>query len=116
LRQSGRKQLVLICLTFIATPHYGREKRYMHFTHAPVTRQQITGDGNCYFQTISFILTGKANQHSEFRQILINYMTVSPTSNAINTFLQHYENQTVLEYVSTTNMDKEGTWATEVEI
>jgi len=88
----------------------------MHFTHAPVTRQQITGDGNCYFQTISFILTGKANQHSEFRQILINYMTVSPTSNAINTFLQHYENQTVLEYVSTTNMDKEGTWATEVEI
>ena len=41
---------------------------------SPTSRVVIRGDGNCFFRSISWYMTGSEDQHSEVRQLMINHV------------------------------------------
>ena len=40
----------------------------------PTSRVVINGDGNCFFRSVSWYMTGSEDQHSEVRQLMINHV------------------------------------------
>jgi len=73
---------------------------------------KIKGDGNCYFRSISFILTGVENNHLIIRDRVVQHMH----SAAIGQKLTDYLDKTVTDYLSSSLMDRDGAWATDAEI
>ena len=77
----------------------------------PKRTKQTKGDGNCYFQSISYILSGTEDHHLAIRDQVVNHMT-----NNISQKLEDYMNQAVLSYLKKTPMQDNGVWATDAEI
>ena len=73
--------------------------------------KQIHGDGNCYFQAVSFSLGGNEEWHNEIRQTVCDYVRFWPGK--LRSLLKGGNGW---EYVRKSEMYKSGTWATEVEI
>ena len=82
----------------------------MHSTAMPAT-VSVLSDGNCLYRTVSYIICG--NQiHHKVRACVVNFMRNN------DDLLKHTRPSecSVDEYLTTTLMDKIGTWGTEVEI
>ena len=71
----------------------------------PTNCKSILPDGNCLFATFSFSLTGTPEQHGLIRTMITDYM-----------IKRHNELNISSNYVSTTEMNKIGTWGTDIEI
>ena len=74
----------------------------------PSSSLPIFGDGNCFFRTLSVLISGVQDHHAHIRFVLCKYIS---------------ENKTVFHsitnnsnYIVSSNMAKCGVWATEVEI
>ncbi len=78
-------------------------------THPPLQTITIAGDGNCFFRCISWLLTGNQNYHSFLRFLVVKYIQE-------NINLLHGQYVDSLDYVRTSRMHIQGTFATEVEI
>ena len=78
----------------------------------PYNIKSIQGDGNCLFRTFSYVLTGVENQHMKIHEIIISHMYT------IGHLLigPHITETSVNEYIYKTQMDKDKTWGTYVEI
>ena len=76
---------------------------------------EIKGDGNCLFRAISAAVTGKENDHRAVRLAIINFMTASQNSEKFskNLLPSYYA---VEQYLSSSRMDIDRTWGTDVEI
>ena len=72
----------------------------------------IKGDGNCYFRAVSFILTGVEKHHFVVRQAICDFIAVH--YHDLNLFLDKYKDGK--EYLIDTEMRKNATWGTELEI
>lgn len=68
----------------------------------------IRGDGNCFFRTISHVVTGDQDSHLLIREKICHYERLN--NKIVSNFAQQ-EN-----YLATSKMAVSGTWATEVEI
>ena len=77
----------------------------------PKRTKQTKGDGNCYFRSISYVLSGTEDHHQAIRDQVVNHMT-----NNISQKLEDYMNQAVLSYLKKTPMQDNGVWATDAEI
>ena len=77
----------------------------------PKRKRSTKGDGNCYFRSISYILSGTEDNHQTIRDQVVSHMT-----NNLTTKLDNYMNQRVSTYLEQTSMDKDGIWATDAEI
>ena len=91
------------------------------FNYSPNLTQYIIGDGNCYFSTISYLITGSQDFHVEFRKLIIDNM-LGDLSMSCNKYLRtkyvytqgNYRN--VQDWVNKTGMRKSGKWATDLEV
>lgn len=74
----------------------------------PGDKIRIKGDGNCYFRTISHVLTGNERSHGQIRKHVCDYTKAH--NKTISKFSQ------TKDYVHTSRMDLNGTWGTDIEI
>ena len=72
----------------------------------------INGDGNCYFRAVSFILNGVEKHHFVVCQAICNFIAVH--YHDLNLFLDKYKDGK--DYLIDTEMRKNVTWGTELEI
>ena len=72
----------------------------------------IKGDRNCYFRAVSFILTGVEKHHFVVRQAICDFIEVH--YHDLNLFLDKYKDGE--EYLIDTEIRKNATWGTELEI
>ena len=85
--------------------------------NVPLTRPRrlisILGDGNCLFRSFSYLITGTQRQHAQVREAILNHLC-----RIEHWMISHMDLQysSALEYIRETNMDMDGTWATDIEI
>ena len=82
--------------------------------NVPLTRprrvRHILGDGNCIFRSLSYIITGSEAQHLQVREAL---------NHLVGMMIGHHisgQYTSVVEYIRGTNMDRNGTWGTDIEL
>ncbi|XP_052276203.1 uncharacterized protein LOC127875286 isoform X2 [Dreissena polymorpha] len=76
----------------------------------PLATESIIGDGNCFFRSLSYIITGSESQHFQVRKAVCAHMHVIPIQKVMHSPCQ------IHEYLMTSKMEQIGQWATEVEI
>ena len=96
-----------LCLEFKEVVHFGK---YTELTK-PKDIHHTRRDGNCFFRSVSYVLTGSEQSHSVFREKLIRHM-----KNNIKDILRNYLAKDVVYYINNSNMENNGTWATDAEI
>ena len=86
--------------------------------NVPLTRprrvRHILGDGNCFFCSLSYIITGTEDQHLQVREVLLNHL-----ARIEDMMIGHHisgEYSSAIEYIRGTNMDRNGTWGTDIEL
>ena len=75
--------------------------------------RRIKGDGNCLFQTFSYILTGSQEQHLAVRHAVLDH-TINNAQFSLGHHLTGYNS--VESYIASTGMDQDGTWGTDIEM
>uniref|UniRef100_A0A8C4ZZC5 ATP-dependent DNA helicase n=1 Tax=Gadus morhua TaxID=8049 RepID=A0A8C4ZZC5_GADMO len=79
----------------------------------PCQTTSIEGDGNCFFRSLSSVLSGCESNHKAFRKAVVNHVSNNPL---------HYitclrrEFASVEQYLQDSKMKYVGSWATELEI
>ena len=68
------------------------------------------GDGNCYFRAISYVLSGTEDNYALMRKHVVTHMR------SVKKEIEGLLNQDVGEYLNQSQMQENGTWATETEI
>ena len=77
----------------------------------PASIRSIRGDGNCFFRSLSYIITGSEEQHESVRLAIVRHMR------AFGHLLHlHHDNRSIDEYIQISKMDESSTWATQVEM
>ena len=83
--------------------------------------EPINADGNCYFSTLSFLITGSKCDHKQLSSLIVDKMlTVLKVD--CNKFLsskclyQQGSYRNIQDWVIKTVMNKAGTWATDLDI
>ena len=81
----------------------------------PVRLEKMKPDGNCFFRSLSYVLTGDQESHKKVRREICSFMLGSKYNKHIKrTLLNDYPS--VANYLSSKNMYSDGEWASEVEI
>ena len=80
----------------------------MGHEHEPSVIAWIIGDGNCFFRTLSYFLTGAQREYQRLRALLCQFMREN------NEQFNAIANQK--DYVITGKLSQLGEYATEVEI
>ncbi|CAC5388755.1 unnamed protein product [Mytilus coruscus] len=80
----------------------------------PATYQTITGDGNCFFAALSYIICGHQTFHDIIRHKICNHFIQN--QNDLKCYLPPEYKGNANTYLLKTGMRENGTWATEVEI
>ena len=76
----------------------------------PASIRSIRGDGNCFFWSLSYIITG-SEEHESVRLAIVRHMR------AFGHLLHlHHDNRSIDEYIHISKMDESSTWATQVEM
>ena len=83
--------------------------------------KKISGDGNCLFRSLCYIITGSQAQHFELRSAIVAHMLSIPnllcglgSDGHRNYFYGNYDSVEI--YLATTNMANNGTWGTDTEM
>ncbi|KAL7853101.1 hypothetical protein SRHO_G00188860 [Serrasalmus rhombeus] len=79
----------------------------------PCETQTIAGDGNCFFRSLAFAVSGSEKEHARIRRAVVKHMIQSESRYVSCVRQQHCS---VANYVATSRMKYVGTWATEVEM
>ena len=80
--------------------------RLAHIGRKP---ENITGDGNCFFRSVSHQLYGTENRHPQIRALAIQHLINCPEH-----FVEYNTDQSWLQYIK--NMSTLGTWADHIII
>jgi len=78
----------------------------------PIKVNSMAGDGNCFFRSVSYELCGKADYHGQVREAVVKFMSSGENAK----MFKDYTTKDVATYLFDTQMNKAGTWATDVEI
>ena len=68
------------------------------------------GDGNWFYRSIAFAITGSQTQHLAVRQAIVDHMLV------VGDVLTGNSSIGIAEYITNNSVERPGTWATENEI
>ncbi len=71
----------------------------------PLKTKSITADGNCFFRSVSYFLTGSEAFHGKLREATTSFTRENETA-------LHVDSQ----YLNESRMERSGTWATDREI
>ena len=78
------------------------------YGHVRTTRR----DGNCFYRCISYYITGSQEYHSTIRRKLVSHMLAN--HDVMKTLI--HQSTTLQNYINTSKVQYDDTWATEVEI
>ena len=86
--------------------------------NVPLTRplrvKSIQSDGNCLFRSLSYIITGSESQHAQVREAILHHLV------HIEDFMigHHISSEyfSAVDYIRGTDMDRDGTWGSDIEI
>ena len=81
-------------------------------TSPPQLCLPIVEDGNCFFRSLSIFLTGSQDGYDHVRKLLVDFM-ISRRHEFAQAAVTSMD---MLDYVEMSNMECNGTWATEVEL
>lgn len=96
-------------------PAANNERRVKKPINEPLAVQKITGDGNCLFRAISYEVTLSEEHHQFFRTAACNVLRDNRYKTSFEaTHIPH--NMAANDYIQQAQMDKLGTWGTDVEI
>ena len=82
----------------------------------------IRGDGNCFFRSISHIITGNQQQHQEIRAIVVEYLRTKSHLFVYSLERSQYDPEapdtlaTINSYIERTRMARDRSWASHIEI
>ncbi|XP_072558482.1 uncharacterized protein [Paramormyrops kingsleyae] len=79
----------------------------------PCRMVPITGDGNCFFRSLAFAITGNEKEHRKIRCAIVAHILRNESRYVACLRDGH---SSVTEYVTASRMKYVGTWASEVEI
>ncbi|XP_076872152.1 uncharacterized protein LOC143522233 [Brachyhypopomus gauderio] len=79
----------------------------------PCNTQTITSDGNCFFRSLAFAISGSEKEHRKIRCATVKHIEKNE-ARYVNYLREGYS--CVSQYIYKTRMKYVGTWATEVEI
>ena len=82
--------------------------KYISIMQPPRDMASIHGDGNCFFRTLSHLLTGHQKLYRPLRNRVTSYMRDN------NAFFSQFS--LTDDYYSRSGMEEDGTWATEMEL
>ncbi|KAK3104116.1 hypothetical protein FSP39_024549 [Pinctada imbricata] len=78
----------------------------------PSSLKTIGKDGNCFFRCISYYITGSEDHHFIIRRKLVSHMLAN--QNVMKTLMP--QDRTLQNYIYSSRMGCDGTWATDTEI
>ncbi len=81
--------------------------------NAPCKFTAVQGDGNCFFRSIAYVLTGTEENHGFMRALIVSHMRL--IKDKIEAFCLGRE-RTLDAYFRQSQMEQNTQWATEVEI
>ena len=90
--------------------------------------KNITGDGNCFYRTLSYYYRETENDHKEFRELIVKYIEKNPaeyyfyisdqdigaSDNTNESIKNNMKNQFIINYAKIAS--KDGEWAGDIEI
>ena len=76
----------------------------------PFSIKRIRGDGNCFYRSISHIITGSEDQHLAVRKAVVNHMRI------MGNVLTGDSTVDIETYINNSRVERDGTWAVEVNI
>ena len=79
-------------------------------SHHPAATNRIAADGNCFFRSISLVVTGSQDFHQELRLLITTHM-IHTSKNSLES-----SDESMEQYMKRSRMQCLGVWATEVEI
>ena len=86
----------------------------INVSHRPAATTRIAADGNCFFRSISLVVTGSQDFHQELR-LLITTHRIHKSKNPVFSSLVSSD-KSMEQYMKRSRMQSLGVWATEVEI
>lgn len=96
----------------LAKPRRMEKRTKTTYLGIPTQVENVDGDGNCFFRTISIELGGTQTNHGSIREAVVRFMA-DPSHHAAFT---SYTGRPTTEYINETSMNASGTWATDTEI
>ena len=75
--------------------------------------KSILGDGSCLFCSFFYLLTGSKEQYAQVREAVLNHLL------RIEDFMVGHhiiEYSSIVEYIRGTNIDRNGTWGSDIEL
>ena len=76
----------------------------------PVSVKRIRGDGNCFYRSIVYIITGSQEEHPAMRKAIVNHMRATGDQ------LIMRQGVGVEQYIAESSVENNGEWATETEM
>ena len=76
-----------------------------------MSRVEVVPDGNCFFRSICYWLTGTMDQHHRVRLAVVSFMNEKWSEQGKRIVGKHFQT-----YLTKFKMDDNETWATETEI
>ena len=82
----------------------------------PASMRRVSGDGNCLFCALCYIITGSDGQHLLLRRRIIEHMRSNEL--CMRLLANHIEHEfvTIDEYIEGSRMDRDGSWGTTAEV
>ncbi|XP_071944760.1 uncharacterized protein [Antedon mediterranea] len=80
----------------------------------PTATKKITGDGNCFYRTIAYLISGTERNHSVFRKANVKHML--ETNDRFKCTLDTQIYKSVKQYVFMNKLMNSGTWACDTDI
>ena len=92
--------------------HFTKKRKALKRRTAPAKTVPIQADGNCFYRSISYWLTGDEEQYEKVRTILVSYMGEDEWKECGRNIV----GRDIDEYLTKGRMNDSGVWATETEI
>ncbi|XP_076870505.1 uncharacterized protein LOC143521483 isoform X1 [Brachyhypopomus gauderio] len=108
-----QQKTMCLKLNIVYIDHNRAELHTPAIMGAPCKTQTITGDGNCFFRSLAFAISGSEKEHRKIRCATVKHIEKNE-ARYVNYLREGYS--CVSQYISKTRMKYVGTWATEMEI
>ena len=67
--------VLLLGLTFVhGNPSHVQQPKRINVPHHPAATTRISADGNCFFRSISLVITGSQEFHQELHHLITTHM------------------------------------------
>ena len=102
-------------LTLIHGNHSHVQQPIMiNVSHRPAATTRIAADGNCFFRSISLVVTGSQDFHQELRLLITTHMIHKYKNPVFSSLVS--SDKSMEQYMKRSRMQSLGVWASEVGI